>query len=137
MATAKETLESLLNSGTRIRIHYGDKETGKAWLEEFEIMGKVGRSTGREPVLLLVHNKRSMGGGAIMLDSVMRIQETATGRELFRHDKYTPPKLINAQGNHKGLENEVLRGGVCQARFKKRVQADRYIAFMLGERMTK
>jgi hypothetical protein len=57
-----DILERCRDEGHRIRIVYGDIETGKSWEECHDIEGKVGRSTGSIKIPLLIHNKRSRGG---------------------------------------------------------------------------
>lgn len=64
-------LETSRERKQRIRIFYG--KDGKAWNEEFDIIGHVGRSTGAIKIPLLIHNSRSMGGGAILDDRIVRI----------------------------------------------------------------
>lgn len=34
------------NNRKRVRLWYGDRKTGKIWLEEHDIMGRIGRTTG-------------------------------------------------------------------------------------------
>ena len=66
-----EILEKARQNRTRIRIWYG--KDGQCWNEEFDTIGTVGRSTGHFKVPLLIKNSRSMGGGAILDDCIVRI----------------------------------------------------------------
>jgi hypothetical protein len=66
-ASVVEVLERARQNRTRIHVSYGDAATGKDWLEEFDIAGYVGRSIGPVKVALLVANRKSTGGGAILV----------------------------------------------------------------------
>jgi hypothetical protein len=78
---------------SRIRVHYGDTETGRDWGDVFNVSGYVGKSTGREPILLMVDNARSMGGPAILTDCIVRIRyaNRREGGDIYRHPNYSPP----------------------------------------------
>lgn len=81
-------LERLYNSGQRVILHYGDTETGRDYDEVHDIEGYVRKSTGTKPIYILVNNHRAFGGGAILVDSIVKI-ETSRGRvELFKNSKY-------------------------------------------------
>jgi len=66
----------------RIVVDYGDVKTGESWGEQYDIVGYVGRSTGRIKVPLLVFNSRSLGGGA-MLDHCILTVKTSAGKRLL------------------------------------------------------
>ncbi len=68
------TLEALRQRPRpRVRIHYGDPETGQIWDDPPEI-GLVGRSTGGCKIPVICHNRRSIGGGAILDDCILKIE---------------------------------------------------------------
>jgi len=69
-----EVLKRARNDDTRIKLTYGDIKTGKNWNEENDIIGYVGRSTGPIRIPILVYNKRSMGGGSILTDCIIKIE---------------------------------------------------------------
>lgn len=81
-------LEAARHSRQRIHISYGDAESGRDWLEEYEVHGYVGRSTGKLKVPLLLPNRRSIGGGAILDHCIVRIRTSAGGRVLYQHPSY-------------------------------------------------
>ncbi len=56
----------------RLKIHYGNPATKENW--NFYEVGYIGRSTGSDKIPLIVHNKRSLGGGAIMCSSIVKIE---------------------------------------------------------------
>jgi hypothetical protein len=69
----------------RIRIDYGDVNTLKSWNETYDVEGYVGATTGDRKAFILVHNKRSMGGGCILTDCILSIR---TARKETGTDKY-------------------------------------------------
>src|SRR5438105_3695918 len=81
-------LENARQNRTRLHISLGDTGTGLDWLEEFESHGYVGRSMGPVKVPLLIANRRSTGGGAILDHCIVRIRESAGGRVLYQHPQY-------------------------------------------------
>lgn len=98
-------LESCRNAARhlrpRIRIHYGDVETGQDWGDMYDVAGYVGRSAGRLPIPLLINNINSMGGGGIMTQHIVRIRyaNRRQGGDLYRHPQYTPPVREDGYGN--------------------------------------
>lgn len=83
-----DALESSRNKRQRIIVDYGDTETGKSWNEQFDITGYIGNSTGRIKIPLLIHNSRSMGGGALLDDCIIKISTSTGKRVLYQHPKY-------------------------------------------------
>jgi hypothetical protein len=68
-------LDRALNNhrNTRLRIHYGDPKTGKAW-GDVET-GYIGRSTGSIKIPLLIKTTRSLGGGGLLDHCIIKIEE--------------------------------------------------------------
>lgn len=84
-------LETSRSRKQRIRIFYGDTVTGKAWEDENDVIGHVGRSTGREKVPLLIHSMASHGGCAILDDCIIRIDtkgSDGTIRTVYSHPTF-------------------------------------------------
>jgi hypothetical protein len=132
-------LSTYHNTRERVRIFYGSE--GRIWLEEHDVLGTIGRSTGTIKIPLLIKTSRSFGGGAILDPRIVRVQDARTKRVLFQKEGYALPefKIRPTQGEHKETHPfEVLEDGrgVC-ARFKSEAQAIRYVQFMKGERMSK
>lgn len=131
-----------LKRGTQqpIRVHLGDAKTGRSWLEEHDVIGTVGRSMGPVRVPLLC--KAGSGGGFAMLTAcVLRIQDAKTGHDLYRHPSFHLPELRIVPSTLAGYVEEV-HGTVpgtdkpsVHARFKSAGGAQKWIAFMNGERM--
>ena len=137
-------------SGNRLRIFYGDAKTGRDWGEEHNVIGYVWNGTGTNgdhPILL--SNRRSLGGGAILDHRIVRLIDVASKRELWRHPDYHQPEYTVstdmdwAMGGtgptmrECGYTHAVLADGQDTANFKSEIQARNWIAFMRGERMSK
>lgn len=82
-----QILEHCRINDLRIRLVYGDVLTGVSWEEIFDVMGRVGLSTGSMKCPLLIHNKRSMGGGSILTHCIIGIRLTTSKEWLYKHPK--------------------------------------------------
>ena len=136
----KQVLESELHSDNRIRVFFGDQETGKDWEEEHKTIGYVGRSNGIEPILILLNNNRSMYGGAILTNCIIKI--TKNGRVLYQHPNYHQNKhsvgLPFNEGYAESVYQEKEDGTIeLVAQFKKIGQAQRWVDFIEGRRNSK
>jgi hypothetical protein len=69
-----DALEYAREHNTRVTVDYGDVKTGESWGEAYDITGYIGRSMGPLQVPLLVHNARSMGGGAMLTHCILSIR---------------------------------------------------------------
>ncbi len=138
-----DALESAMHSDARVRLFLGDKETGKDWCDEYDVAGRVGRTMGPICAPILLHSQRSIGGGIILTDCIVRLM--VNGREVYRHPKYTAPEYtVHAIERGAKIGKVDLReaGYTCTvegtgANFKTAKQAHRYAAFMRGERASK
>lgn len=139
-AKARKALESLRLSGNKARVFIGDTETGRDWLEEFDTIGRVARSSGAMKTPLLISEKE-YGGPALLTSCVLRIIDLDTKEELYRHPKYFVPKMefTEAASYDKAIgythsvlvENE--RGDMeLRSNFKSIGQAAHWLAFMQG-----
>jgi len=136
----KECLEHCYNSKLRIRIWYGDIKTGVSWMDEYDIVGTVGRSSGQAKIPLLIKNSRSSGGGGILCHCIIRIDVISSRRTIYKHPLFNVPLLTVATNNDNDTKNKypfiVSKNNELQARFKSEKQATNYIDFMLGNRYT-
>lgn len=82
-------LESARLNKTRLILDFGDVETGKSWNETFDTRGTIGRSTGNNKIPLLIKQKNSTGGGAILDRCIVKIMDSKTKRTLYIHPNYT------------------------------------------------
>lgn len=130
----KSILESARKSDRELRLFLGDTETGRDWMDENDVIGRIGRSMGPQKVPLLIAKNSDFGGGAILTACIVRIIDVATMRELYVHPKYQAPNLTVEPEDYSpgGYKFRVDRDGQVQARFKKIGSAHAYVAFMLG-----
>lgn len=72
----------------RLKIWYGDTETGRAWGDVST--GSIGRSTGERKIPLLIANRRSSGGEAILDDAIVRIDyaNKKHGGTIYKHPAF-------------------------------------------------
>ena len=127
-------LNKLTESKQRVRLVYGNTTTGKDWLQEYDVIGSIGKSTGTNQIPLLLSNSRSTGGGAILEDCILKIVDVKSKKVLYQHDKYLAPKFDIVPSI---VGYSVAVDGNVQANFKTIKQAQNYMDFMLCKRMSK
>lgn len=137
-----KVLSSLVHSGRRVRIWYGDTETGRSWNEEYEVTGTIGRSTGKIAIPLLIKNSRSYGGGALLDDCIIRIDDIKEKRTIYQLDNFHVEKLeveIESGSEYPYRVMQHKDSGEVQnvANFKDSNAALRWIDFMNGDRYCK
>ncbi len=132
-------LENARQSRTRLHISLGETDNdrgqlGRDWLEESFVIGFVGRSMGPIKVPLLVANRRSLGGGAILDHCIVRIRESAGGRVRWIHPQYhfgvmeIRPKAVPVKlPDDRVLTIDVLRDGELHASFESVEKARRWV----------
>jgi hypothetical protein len=86
-------LEESRRNKLRLRLHYGDTETGRDWMDAWGVTGHISRSMGPIKIPIMVSSSRAMGGGGILDHCIVRIRTAAGNRELYRHPKYNQPKV--------------------------------------------
>lgn len=135
----KRVLEDARVNHTRIRVFYGDQETGRDWNEENDVTGTVARTMGPIHSPILVANSRSHGGSIPLTNCIVKIMETRTKRVLYQHPKYHSgtftmrPVAADECPTAPDLKFAVDRDGKTHARFKTEKQAQRYIDRMTGK----
>ena len=126
-------LKSCLNTRCKVRLILGDTSTGAPWLEEFDVVGTIGRSCGTLKVPLLLADGESCGS-AILTTCILEIVDWKSGRSLYRHPAYQEPDLRlkrTDDADHPwAVEHESNR---VIARFRDAGKAGAYLAFMRGE----
>lgn len=131
-------LESAMRSGERVRFWLGDRETGKSWHDENDVTGTVSRSMGWKKIAILISSARSHGGPAILADCIICLR--VGGREVYRHPGFALPSIrIEREGMHTECPIAAYVDGQStpHARFATLAKAQRWAAFMRGERATK
>ena len=76
------------------------------------------------------------GGAAISTSAVIRIVDTRTKRDLYRHPQFHLPELKLIEGETATGYPEYKFGVEGYANFKTREERDHWLAFMRGERMS-
>lgn len=133
-AAVIEVLERARQNRTRIHVSYGDSTTGRDWLEEFDAHGYAARSMGPIKVPLLVANRRSTGGGAMLDHCIVRIRASAGGRVLYQHPAYhfgnlaiCPKAEPVTLPDGRTLKIDVIRDGELHAAFESMEKARRWV----------
>lgn len=134
----QQALESARKGQRAIRVFYGDVVTGESWLEENDVVGYVGRSSGIMKIPLMLVGARSDGGGALLDHCIVRVVEANSRKELYRHPRFHLPKMeiTNDLDYAEGYPFQVRAKGQVHAAFKSHIKAQYWIAFMHGNRMT-
>jgi hypothetical protein len=129
-----ELLEQLRQSRRKIRLFYGDPETGQSWNEEHDIIGCIGRSTGSIKVPLLVE-PGEIGGPALLDHCIIRIDTPR--KVLYQHAAFRVGDVILVQGALQRLPWEIWIDDFVQARFQSKLEAQQYRDFMQGQRFAR
>ena len=143
-------LETSRERRQRIRLFYGNTETGEAWPEEHDVTGVIGRSGGSVKIPILLHSTRSTGGPAVLDHCIVGIGTVGDHgwrgskfRMVYKHPKFHAGEW-SAQSEPTDLHPVrwvVKRNGEVHAVFHKAnckkpfTRAYDYIEFMRGERM--
>jgi hypothetical protein len=140
-AKVVQALNAARQARTRIRLYYGDTETGRDWLEEHDVVGKLVQSLGPLRVSLLIPTCRSDGGPALLDHCIVKIKETRSGRICYQHPKYHtgtfairevgPGEMCgNENLRDRGYTHAVMVNGQSHANFKSVAAAQRYVRKM-------
>ena len=114
----------------RIKIYFGDVETGKDWHEEHDTIGYVGLSRGYEARFpILVYNERSHGGGSILDHCIVKIKEAKGNYVLYQAKNYQAPVIdivpsdlpqyqynTNINGELYGRHKSLKSAQICKAK---------------------
>lgn len=87
----RSILERYRKEGGRIRIFYGDR-SGRSWMDENDVIGRVGRSTGTMKIPLLIA-EGEYGGPGILDSCIVRIIDADTRQEIYRQKNYHLPEM--------------------------------------------
>jgi len=130
-----DVLERVRIDGTRIRLFYGDHKSGVSWQDENDVVGQVGRSMGPKKIPILLYNRTSLGGGAILCKAIVAIKDK--DRWLYRHTNFQLPSYTKEYADPPDGYTVCVKTDEHIACFTSDSKADRWIDFMLGKRFTK
>ena len=128
---AARVLEAARKRGRKLRLILGDTSTGEPWLEEHDVVGRIGRSTGSLKVPLLIEAGQC-GGSAILCACILALIDWDSGDVLYRHAAYREADLDIRPSEAANLPWNVVRGEEVVARFRDIAKACAYLAFMRG-----
>jgi hypothetical protein len=138
----EDILEKLRRTGQRVRIFYG--RDGVMWMEEHDVMGYIGRSTGPQPIYLLLSRDNSRGGHGILTSSIVRIYDTGTKKEIFSDGTPFPVLSVRYVGIENGMHTVYVINNTAHVasfsafnRPQAEEKAQRYIKFMTAQRFSK
>lgn len=122
----------------RIRVFYGDIHTGRSWNEDHDVMGKIGRTCGAIKIPILLRRKDSHYGEALLLSSVIRIDDIEDKRTLWKLPNFHVEKMTIESRESKDYPFAVMQtqdnGAISNiANFKTEIQAQKWIDFMEGK----
>lgn len=130
---AAQALENCRRDSRKVRLVLGDPATGRCWLDEHDVVGRIGRSIGPLKVPLLIEPGAD-SGVAILTNCLLRLIGWDSGRDLYRHAAYRIPDLtIRRAAEATDRPWQVLRDGCVEACFADIGKAGGYLAFMCGE----
>ena len=128
----KRIINRLIHTDEVVRLFYGDPNTGKMDVTEFEILGTIGRSGGILKVPLLLEEHSSFGG-PIRDDQILRIVRVSDGKVLYTAPRFVLPTFSIFERDDKGYPYGVDVDGELHAGFSSYAKACAWVAFMAGE----
>lgn len=128
----KRILRCAYKENETIRLFYGNTITGADWLEEHDVIGRVGRSTGTLKIPLLIQNN-DLGGGSILDHCIVKIVNATSGDLLYQHHNYHRGMFTPVECDEHDYDAAVLVDGKIHARFHTMDDAYHWMAFMVGK----
>lgn len=119
---------------------WGSKFSAKEiWLEEYDTIGRMGRSSGSTRVPLLIKSSSAYGGGAIITDRIGLIIDTKMKKVLYHMDGLFFPALKieeTEEGFTLCYRTKKMKDFEVYATAKDRKKLERLEDFLLGLRHT-
>jgi len=123
-------MERARKNRQRIKLYYGDVETGRDWHEEHDTIGYIGLSRGRDARYpILVYNEASHGGGSILDHCIVKIKEAKGNYVLYQAKNYQKPIIdivpsdlpeyqynTNINGELYGRHKSLKSAQICKAK---------------------
>lgn len=72
----------------RVRVWYGNEQTGRAWNDMHNVAGYIGRTLDRYPRPALMSFKSSVEGEVLTTNKIVRIDIVETGETVYAHDNF-------------------------------------------------
>ena len=115
----------------KVRLYYGNNETGEVSLDEYDLYGTIGKSTGIIKVPLLIPKINSISGSAISTSLIVGIARTKDKKFVYKANNFKLPVLKLSKSSVEGFTHEVsvLKGNSYEvtARFRSLKSAERYM----------
>lgn len=131
-----QILDNAMKNHERIRVFYGDTETGCDWMEIYDTIGYVSRSCGNIKIPLLIKNSSSISGTGILDGSIVKI--TIDKVIVYQHLNYRLPdmEIHEASDSLKtiGYNYSTFADGKNDFNCKTMKQAENHVAFLKGKR---
>ena len=119
-----DTLEYCRKNNIRVRLHYGDIETGRDWNEENDVTGYISMSKGYEARFpILVYNDRAIGGVTILDHCIIKIVASNGKRVLYQSENYQQPTFYILPSDLPDYSFNVNINGELYSRHKTEKQA--------------
>lgn len=112
-----------------MRLFYGDAETGRDWLEEHGVEGRLGRSMGPLKVPLILAPQANHGS-ALLDHCIVRL--SVEGQDVWRHPSYHQGRFELADSGLASHPFAVEVDGASQANFKTALARQKYVDFITG-----
>jgi len=103
-------LDRLHNNRERVIFRFGDTKTGKDWGESNDIIGTIGRSTGEVKIPLLIHSRRSSGGGLLLTGNIVKIIKSKGKQTVYKNPAYHMEQQ---------LKDEIKNSNYLNKKFKR------------------
>jgi hypothetical protein len=122
-----ELIEMLIQTNTRVVVNMGDVKTGKMWLEEFDTIGYIGRTTGKIKSPILVYNSRSTGGGLLSTENILRVRTTDGKRLMYQHTNFIPAIVEVVPSDMEEYKFNTIVNGELYGRHKTEKSAQKIV----------
>lgn len=114
-----DTLEYCRKNRIRVKINYGDVESGKSWNEEHDTIGYVSTSKGYEARFpILVCNARAYGGVLLSDNRILKIQESKGKRVLYQAANFQPSTFEIKDSTEPGYTHSLYINGELYSNHK-------------------
>lgn len=130
-----DALDAAASDGSKVRIHYGDPRTGKDWLEEHGVEGRLSRSMGPLKVPLMIAGN-SQWGDALLDHCIVRLEvRPAPGKpfeDAYRHPCYHIGKIEMGPSGLETHPYQVTVDGKPHANFATEQERGKFTRKMFG-----